>query len=96
MALNTRVAVSGHDRQKTAFNLPARATGLNKHGAALQLNRELPVGTRVVVRNGRGDQAQARVVTQVNAAQGAYTYGVEFVKEETGQTFWGITFPSTV
>jgi len=96
MALNTRVAISGHDREKSAFTIPVRATGLNKHGAAIQLNRELPVGITVVVRNGRGDQASARVVSQVNFVQGIYTYGVEFVQEGAGQDFWGITFPSPV
>jgi len=96
MALNTRVAISGQDREKSAFTISARATGLNKHGAAFQLNRELPIGMEVVVRNGRGAQASARVVAQVNVSPGLYTYGVEFVQEETGQDFWGITFPSSV
>src|SRR6478672_1389303 len=35
MALNAAVGLSGQDRQKNAFNLPARATNLNRHGAAL-------------------------------------------------------------
>ena len=67
---------------------------LNKHGAAIQLNRELLVGSAVVVRNGRGTQASARVIAQVSAAQGVYTYGVEFLEGDAVKDFWGITFPS--
>jgi len=94
MALKARIGLSGQDREKCTFAMPARATNLNRHGAAIQLNRELPIGSTVVVRNSRGAQAPVRVVAQVNVAQGAYTYGVEFVQDEAGENFWGITFPS--
>ena len=94
MALNARVGLSGHDCAKCAFTMPARATNLNRHGAAIQLNRELLVGSTVVVRNSRGAQAPARVVAQVRAVQGVYTYGVEFLQDDAVKDFWGITFPS--
>ncbi len=74
--------------------MPARATNLNRHGAAIQLNRELLVGATVVVKNSRGTQASARVVAQVSVVQGLFTYGVEFLEDETVKDFWGITFPS--
>jgi hypothetical protein len=90
MALNTRVAVSGQDRENP-FNIAARATGLIRHGAAIQLNKRLPVGSTLVVRNGRGTQAPVRIVAQIqiNAAKGTHTYGVEFLEEGAGQDFWG-------
>ena len=47
--------------------MPARATNLNRNGAAIQLNRELLVGSTVVVRNKSGAQVSARVVAQVAA-----------------------------
>jgi hypothetical protein len=94
IALNARIGLSGQDREKCTFTMPARATNLNRHGAAIQLNRELLVGSAVVVRNGRGTQASARVVAQVSAAQGVYTYGVEFLEGDAVKDFWGITFPS--
>jgi hypothetical protein len=73
----------------------AKATGLNKHGAALQITRELLVGTKVVVRNKRGAQISARVVSQINAEEGLLRYGIEFVEQDTKAAgFWGITFPS--
>jgi hypothetical protein len=49
MALNARITLSGHDRAKCSFTMPARATNLNRHGAAIQLNRELLVGSTIVL-----------------------------------------------
>jgi len=75
--------------------MSAKATNLNKHGAAIQLSRELGLGTTVVVQNKRGAQITARVVTQVSAVRGVHTYGIEFVEQNEGsRSFWGITFPS--
>jgi len=74
--------------------MPARATDLNRQGAAIQINRELLVGSTVVVQNSRRTQASARVVAQVTAVQGVYTYGVEFLQDDAVKDFWGITFPS--
>ncbi len=41
MALSVRIELSGEDRQKCSFTMPAKANNLNRHGAAIQLNREL-------------------------------------------------------
>lgn len=95
MALNAPIALSGQDRQKCSFTMDARASNLNRHGAAVQLNRELLVGSIVVVRNARGTQVSARVVAKLPAPQGVPTYGIEFIdQDDTAKTFWGITFPS--
>lgn len=96
MALSATIAISGEDRQKTSFTLPAvRATNLNKHGAAVQSGRELHVGSVVVVRNQRGTQVSARVVAQLAALQGVSAYAIEFVEHnDDSKNFWGITFPS--
>ena len=95
MALNAPIGLSGEDRQKCAFSMPAKATNLNKHGAAVQLNRELMVGSTVVVRNKGGTQVSARVVAQLAALQGVNTYAIEFAEQDDKvKTFWGITFPS--
>ena len=96
MALNARITLSGHDRAKCAFTMPARATKLNRHGAAIELNRELLVGSTIVLQNTRRTQTPARVVTQVSAFHGVYTYGVEFLEADAAnKNFWGITFPSS-
>lgn len=94
MALNARIGVSGEDRQKCSFTMPAKATNLNRHGAAVQLNRELQIGSSVVIQNGRRTEASARIVSQISAVGGVFTYGVEFHEEDAVQNFWGITFPA--
>ncbi|MBZ5574499.1 MAG: PilZ domain-containing protein [Acidobacteriia bacterium] len=97
LALNARITLSGHDPAKCPFTIPAKATKLNRHGAAIQLNRELLLGSTIVLRNNKHHttQASARVVTQVSAnVQGIYTYGVEFLEADAvKKNFWGIYFP---
>jgi hypothetical protein len=94
MALQASVGLSGEDRQKCSFTMPAKATKLNKHGAAVQLGRELMVGSVVTVRNKNGTQLSARIVAQLATLQGVSTYAIEFVEQdEKAGRFWGITFP---
>ena len=97
MALNAPIGLSGEDRQKCSFTVPAKATNLNRYGASIQLNRELLVGSIVVVRNKSGTQVSARVVAQLAALQGVPTYAIEFAAQDDddqAKAFWGITFPS--
>ena len=78
-----------------AFTLGAKATNLNRYGAAILLERELLVGSTVLENNTRGSQASARVVAQVNAMDGLRTYGIEFLEDnDKVKTFWGIAFPA--
>jgi hypothetical protein len=94
MALHASVGLSGEDRQKSSFTMPAKATKLNKHGAAVQLSRELLVGSVVSINNKQGTKLSARVVAQLVALDGVSTYAIEFVeRDERAETFWGITFP---
>lgn len=94
MALHASVGLSGEDRQKCSFTMPAKATKLNKHGAAVRLSRELLVGSVVSVNNQQGTKLAARVVAQLAAAEGVSTYAIEFVEQdERAETFWGIMFP---
>jgi hypothetical protein len=74
--------------------MPAKATNLNRHGAIIRLNRELRVGSSVLVRNKQGAEAPAVVVTQLVTLQGIPTYAIEFVEHDQGKNFWGISFPS--
>lgn len=94
MGLNASVGLSGEDRLKCSFTMPARATNLNKHGAAVQLTRDLAVGSVVRLRN-RNSEVSARIVALLKASQGVSTYAIEFVEQDDGATnFWGISFPS--
>ena len=93
IALNTSIGVSGHDRQQCPFTMPAKATNLNRHGAAIQVERDLLVGSIIVVRNPRGTQVSARVISQLAASpRGVSVYAIEFIDDEANN-FWGITFP---
>jgi hypothetical protein len=95
MGLNASVGLSGEDRLKCSFTMPARATNLNKHGAAVQLTRDLEVGSVVRLRNKTNGEASARIVSLLKASQGVSTYAIEFVEPDEGSTtFWGISFPS--
>jgi PilZ domain-containing protein len=97
MALNTPIGLSGHDRQKCPFTMPATATNLNRHGAAIQLPRDLLVGSTLTVRNARGTEVSARVVTLLAASQGVSIYAIEFVDQDgTAENFWGINFPPMI
>jgi hypothetical protein len=94
MALSASVGLSGEDSQKCPFTTPAKATNLNRYGAAIHVSRQLLVGSTVTVRNTRGTQVSARVVAQLAVSQGVSAYGIEFM--ETGDVsngFWGISFP---
>jgi hypothetical protein len=94
MALHASVGLSGEDRQKIAFTMPAKATKLNRHGGAVQLRRELLVGSFVTVSNKQGAALSARVVAQLAALEGVSTYAIEFAEQgERAETFWGIIFP---
>ncbi len=94
MSLHLSIGLAGEDRLKCSFTMPARATNLNRHGAVVHISRDLAVGSVVLLRNQRGTQRSARIVSQLTATKGISTYGVEFVEQdETANTFWGITFP---
>lgn len=95
MLLNAPVGISGEDRLKCSFTMPAKAINLNKHGAAVQISRDLVVGSVILVKNKRGIQVSARIVSQLTATQVVSTYGIEFVeRQDKASNFWGISFPS--
>ncbi len=74
--------------------MTAKATKLNKHGGAVQLSRDLLVGSVVSVSNKQGTKLSARVVAQLAGPEGVSTYAIEFVeRDERAETFWGIIFP---
>jgi len=95
MALSAPVGLSGEDSQKCPFTMPAKATNLNRYGAAIHLPRQLLVGSTVNLRNSRGTQLSARVVAQLAVSQGVSAYGIEFIEPgDVSNGFWGINFPS--
>src|SRR5689334_23173289 len=85
------INVAGQDLQKCAFSEAATATNLNLHGAAIQLNRQLIIGSVITVTNRIGIEAPARIVAQVGVAEDAFIYGVEFVQGRQ-PNFLGVSF----
>ena len=92
MALHASVGLAGEDRQKCSFTLPAKATKLNKHGAAVQVSRELLVGSVVSVNNKHGTELSARVVAQLAALEGVSTYAIELSSRTNGRKLSGELF----
>jgi hypothetical protein len=94
MALSIPVGLSGEDNQKCPFTMPAKATNLNRYGAAIHVPRQLLVGSTVSVRNTRGTKLSARVVAHLAVSQGVSVYGIEFTEAgDAANGFWGINFP---
>ncbi len=95
MALSIPIGLSGEDNQKCPFTMPAKATNLNRYGAAIHVSRQLLVGSTVSVRNTRGTKLSARVVAQLAVSQGVSVYGIEFTEGgDAANGFWGISFPA--
>ena len=92
MVLTTVISMSGKDRQGE-FTTSVRATNLNRYGAAIQSNRELPISSVITLRN-RGAELSARIVTRTDVGDGLLFYGIEFLEhDERSRDFWGIVFP---
>lgn len=88
------VEVSGRDASGDSFRFTTTATNLNRNGATLHVNRDLPIDSEIVLQNSRGARTAARIVARVNIVQDLCSYGVEFVGADGVQDFWGISFPS--
>jgi hypothetical protein len=91
--LSAPIGLSGEDSQKCAFTMPAKATNLNRFGAAIHVPRQLLVGSTVNVRNKSGTQLSARVVAVLVVSQKISVYGIEFTEPGVANGFWGISFP---
>ena len=94
MALKARITMSGDDCTSGAFTLPAKATKLNRHGAAIQLNRELfdwfehaTCYKTLATFNSRP------VVTRLAHNVGSYVWSRASRSRGCRKKFWGITFP---
>jgi len=95
IALLMHINVAGQDLQNCAFSEAATATNLNLHGAAIHLNRQLIIGSVITVTNRIGLEAPARIVAQVGVAEGAFIYGIEFVKGRQ-PNFLGVSFYASI
>lgn len=94
IALKVLIEISGKDVDRSSFSATTTATNLNRNGAMLHLNRDLPLDSVLVIKNNRGARTSARVVAQRSTGEGVYAYGLEFLEAENAKDFWGINFPS--
>ena len=77
-----------------SFGSFGKGTSLNRNAAAVHLNRDLQIGSTLVVRNRRGHRTSVRVIVQLIAGNGVYTYGMEFLDQANEvQDFWASAFP---
>lgn len=88
------VEVSGRDANQESFSFSTTATNLNRNGATLHVNRDLPIDSIIELKNSRGTRTSARIVARVNIVQDLCSYGVEFQGVDEAEDFWGISFPS--
>jgi hypothetical protein len=70
----------------------ATATNLNRYGALVCSEREVRVGSHVLLINPKNEKALARVVVEAHRRESLRQYGVEFMDSRAGETFWGLTF----
>jgi hypothetical protein len=96
MGLTVPVGVIWRDSVGRHLNSNAKANNLNLHGAAIRVGEDMPIGTEVIIRHGRGAQKSARIVSLVRAIDSNFVYGIEFLPvSEPALGFWGIHFPET-
>lgn len=93
-ALTLGVGLAWTDSAGQRFSLQAKATNLNLHGSSVILDRELPLGLQITIRNGKGLFAEAHIVNFVKTNASKYLHGIEFLPPGKGIAgFWGIHFP---
>jgi hypothetical protein len=94
VSLSVQIEVFGSNAQGDHFSIRSNATNLNQHGAKLQLTRDLPLDSILVLKNSHGTRTSVRVVALRAVSENQFEYGVEFVEAEKAKDFWGINFPA--
>ena len=86
------IQVLGTDLAGQDFNDLGSTRQLARYGGSIVTKRSLAPGQVVTIYMLQGSQeAQARVIGQVETQPEGHLYGIAFLKEEVG--FWGIGFP---
>ena len=86
------ILLIGSDQAGKVFSEPTRTVVLSRHGAGLLSRHKLSPEQELVLRcPDRNLEAEIRIVGQVGAQSGVYTYGVAFLDPRIN--FWAIEFP---
>jgi len=86
------ILLFGSDTEGRTFSEETKTVVLSRHGAGIVSEYKLSPEQELYLRRmDTNKEAEFRVVGQIGAHGGSYTYGVSFVDENSD--FWGITFP---
>jgi hypothetical protein len=92
IAKQVAVLLIGSDTEGRIFSEETKTVVLSRHGAGVISRYKLAAEDEVIVRLiETGKEAEARIVGQIGANAGVYTYGVAFV--DGSLNFWNIDFP---
>ena len=95
VSLTLLLEASGTDSHGQEFKEPTRTLLINRTGAVIVFERELPPGRVIHLRRRAPSEAhregQARVVGQSGRQKDGYLYGIEILDKDTD--LWGVEFP---
>jgi hypothetical protein len=87
------ILLIGSDMEGRVFSEKTKTVVLSRHGAGIVSEYKLSAEQELFIRRVDTDvEAEVRVVGQLAADSGIYTYGVAFLDDTIN--FWGIDFPS--
>jgi PilZ domain len=95
VSLTLLLEVSGADSSGHEFKLPARTLQINRTGAVIILDRDLPDGQQLQIQRRApaetGRKSDVRVVGQFGRQKEGHLYGVEIL--DPAADLWGVDFP---
>jgi len=95
VSLTLLLEASGQDSNHEEFALPARTMQINRTGAVILLDRDLPADSHILIRrlapSEKHRQSHVRIVGQFGRQKEGYVYGVEILEPEND--VWAIEFP---
>jgi PilZ domain len=95
VSLTLLLEASGRDINDQDFAQPARTMQINRTGAVILLDRDLPADSHILIRRlaptEKHRQSHVRIVGQFGRQKEGYVYGVEILEPEND--VWAIEFP---
>jgi hypothetical protein len=86
------ILLVGSDMEGKVFSEESKTVVLSRHGAGIVSQYKLVPEQELIVRRlDTNSEAEVRVVGQIGAHAGNFTYGVAFLN--SGTNFWGVEFP---
>ena len=96
VSLTLLLEVSGADSRGQEFKLPARTLQINRNGAVIVLDRDLPANQHIQIQRRAPAESrrkgEVRVVGQFGRQKEGHLYGVEIL--DPAADLWGVEFPA--